>query len=408
MVAGSTDDGACSLRQYANTPICLRLHFRRETSQHQEEVNEGRRFHRRQLTRRFLQPMPAPEKTLAEAPLHSGGTQGPLAAMLGGASERWAVILHDERRRSFVSHLKAAFRTETLRSWWDLLSREISWKRPHVGESLLPRSAAWLTQKGCMCRYTYGGTSWSTMTMPPWFLDITDCVCRACGLVERPNACNANYYEHGGESVGWHADDEPLFASKRNDTLIISLSLGATRRFEIRPRRGRHRCTKLWLGNGDICTMEGLTQKHYLHRIPRDNRRDTGARINLTWRWIVDHDGGCPLHRPCVGGPRSSMKHSVGLARPPPPPQPPPPAPTAGEHAAEEDAALKTARSRSVPPKPPAEGALEQPLASRRRSWHESLGASGARSERDSASGKKLCLRQCFLQPASCMCPLVG
>ena len=96
------------------------------------------------------------------------------------------------------------------------------------------------------------------MIMPPWFLDLTDeawCrsrqprawqVCRACGVTERPNSCNANLYEDWDadraptacddvaapfqdekDSVGWHADDEPCFDAKHSDVLIISLSLGA-------------------------------------------------------------------------------------------------------------------------------------------------------------------------------------
>ena len=85
--------------------------------------------------------------------------------------------------------------------------------------------------------------------MPQWFIDLTDevrnqhltykvltlasirQVCRACEVPERPNSCNANLYEvcrmmlqrhmsfrvhtslvpeDGGDSVGWHADDEQL------------------------------------------------------------------------------------------------------------------------------------------------------------------------------------------------------
>jgi epoxyqueuosine reductase QueG len=48
--------------------------------------------------------------------------------------------------------------------------------------------------------------------------------------------------------------------------------------------------------NGDLSTMEGLCQKHYRHSVPAD-LSVTQPRINLTWRWIVDHcDDGCPLN----------------------------------------------------------------------------------------------------------------
>merc|ERR1719195_1036892 len=50
---------------------------------------------------------------------------------------------------------------------------------------------------------------------------------------------------------------------------------------------------RLRLSDGDICTVEGLLQKHYRHRVPVE-RRSTAPRINLTWRWVVAHELGCP------------------------------------------------------------------------------------------------------------------
>ncbi|CAE7174715.1 SHOC2 [Symbiodinium pilosum] len=47
-------------------------------------------------------------------------------------------------------------------------------------------------------RYRYSGTSWPNMVMPPWFVELTDEVCRACEVPERPNSCNANLYEASG------------------------------------------------------------------------------------------------------------------------------------------------------------------------------------------------------------------
>ncbi len=34
-----------------------------------------------------------------------------------------------------------------------------------------------------------------------------------CGLspCEMPDSCNLNFYDDGGASIGWHADDEQLF-----------------------------------------------------------------------------------------------------------------------------------------------------------------------------------------------------
>ena len=114
-----------------------------------------------------------------------------------------------------------------------------------------------------------------------------------CGLPTRdlwPNSCNLNLYSDGTMSVGWHADNERLFQATLRDTRIISVSLGATRTFELRlgapaGRRLSRAAYRMRLSDGDVCTMEGLTQKYYQHRVPPDS--STGPRINLTWRWIL-------------------------------------------------------------------------------------------------------------------------
>ncbi|CAK0792754.1 unnamed protein product, partial [Prorocentrum cordatum] len=126
-----------------------------------------------------------------------------------------------------------------------------------------------------------------------WFWEITDDVCRACGITERPNSCNVNLYEDGSQAVGWHADDESLFDATRRDSLIMSLSLGAARTFELYPNDDPDDIHQILLKDGDLCTMEGLLQKHYKHRVPFE-RSARGPRINLTWRWIVRHESGCP------------------------------------------------------------------------------------------------------------------
>merc|ERR1712087_627326 len=113
-----------------------------------------------------------------------------------------------------------------------------------------------------------------------------------CGLADPetwPNCCNLNLYEDGCMSVGWHSDDEALFQGKFQDIRIISLSFGARRKFEMRanwPSDGEPTLKPIMLDDGDLCTMEGMVQKHYQHRVPRESPV-TSPRINLTWRWIA-------------------------------------------------------------------------------------------------------------------------
>lgn len=120
-----------------------------------------------------------------------------------------------------------------------------------------------------------------------------------CGLkepTEWPNSCNLNLYENGCHAVGWHADDEHLFQGKFQDCLIISLSLGSTRRFDLKMQHPPRQMYNLKLASGDLCTMEGMTQRHYKHRVPKEpSDLCPGPRVNLTWRWIKAHERGCPL-----------------------------------------------------------------------------------------------------------------
>jgi hypothetical protein len=144
------------------------------------------------------------------------------------------------------------------------------------------------------------------------------------------NAVNLNYYPPGG-GVGWHADDEYLWNAGQMPVCIVSLSLcrgpddgllAGARKFMIRPKPGQQNpigiqhhggIKELILKHGDLMTMEGMFQKHYLHAVwpgddttiplDGDDPMVQGERINLTWRTIVQHlDGSqhcrgktCPL-----------------------------------------------------------------------------------------------------------------
>jgi len=113
-----------------------------------------------------------------------------------------------------------------------------------------------------------------------------------------------NLYEDGAHSVGWHADDERLFQGKFMDIAIISISFGQKRKFELRlnfpeEKEGKDE-QNLWevkLGDGDLMTMEGMLQKHYMHRVPKESDIPDNPRINLTWRWIMKHNPKCPAGR---------------------------------------------------------------------------------------------------------------
>jgi alkylated DNA repair dioxygenase AlkB len=89
-----------------------------------------------------------------------------------------------------------------------------------------------------------------------------------------------NRYRDGRDSVAWHGDHEIT------GKVVASLSLGATRTFDLRPKREsglRPRTIALDVAHGDLVVMRGETQRYWEHRIRKDPAVHE-QRINLTFR----------------------------------------------------------------------------------------------------------------------------
>mmetsp|Transcript_53431 Transcript_53431/g.98819 ORF Transcript_53431/g.98819 Transcript_53431/m.98819 type:complete len:600 (-) Transcript_53431:86-1885(-) len=217
-------------------------------------------------------------------------------------ADLWEYPLMDEERRCFVGLLRNTQSKEVLRELYEKILHGTVWVQPVDIRSSepIPRKTAWMVEGECSCTYRYGGVDVNAQRFPAWMIEIMELYMPLCGLSDRqswPNSCNLNLYQDGAMSVGWHADDEKLFEGKKTDIRIISLSLGCTRSFDLRLSKsgldeGRARCT-MQLCSGDLCTMEGLTQRHYQHRVPKEDV--AAARLNLTWRWVTCHLNTCPL-----------------------------------------------------------------------------------------------------------------
>jgi len=214
----------------------------------------------------------------------------------------WSYAVRDESRRSYAAYLQCPFRREQCSSFFQDIRSQTDWKQPDGPLGPVPRKTAWMVAKGCTCTYRYGRIEVDPQEFPPWMIQVMHTVMPYFGLTDPgdwPNSCNLNLYEDGGMSVGWHSDDERLFQGKFNDIRILSLSLGVTRRFELRsnwPEPRERQPRPIMLGDGDLCSMEGMTQKHYQHRVPKEGNIE-GERINLTWRWTVKHCPNCPAGR---------------------------------------------------------------------------------------------------------------
>ena len=163
---------------------------------------------------------------------------------------------------------------------FEQLKAQIRWRREvmRFGRRavLQPRLTAWYGDDGKS--YVYSGIRNHPL---PWTAFLLALKIRAEGFAESAfNSVLLNYYRDGGDSVGWHADNERELGEQ---PVIASLSFGATRTFELR-KRTTGKVVKLPLTSGSILVMRGTTQHHWVHRVPKEPGR--AGRINLTFRFI--------------------------------------------------------------------------------------------------------------------------
>ena len=142
-----------------------------------------------------------------------------------------------------------------------------------------PRLTAWYGDAGA--RYTYSGLAWEPR---PWLPVLARLRQRLEAATHaRYNSVLLNLYRDGRDSMGWHADDEPELGPA---PAIASLSLGAVRRFRLRPRAGlAHAPLGIDLPPGSLLLMRGPTQQRWQHALPK-TARPVGPRLNLTFRWV--------------------------------------------------------------------------------------------------------------------------
>jgi alkylated DNA repair dioxygenase AlkB len=96
------------------------------------------------------------------------------------------------------------------------------------------------------------------------------------------NSCLCNLYRDGNDSNGWHSDDEKELGER---PIIASLSLGFTRKFQIREKLKGSKIDNLHLAHGDLLIMGPKMQIKMKHCVPKEKRIES-PRINLTFRLV--------------------------------------------------------------------------------------------------------------------------
>lgn len=93
-------------------------------------------------------------------------------------------------------------------------------------------------------------------------------------------------YRDGRDSVAWHGD---YVARRMREALVATVSVGAPRRFLLRPTGGGESIA-LSLGWGDLCVMGGTCQRTFQHAIPKVARAE--ARVAIMFRPVWRSDDG--------------------------------------------------------------------------------------------------------------------
>lgn len=140
----------------------------------------------------------------------------------------------------------------------------------------VPRLTAWYGDKG----YRYSGIDHPPQAWTKSLALIKARVESACGASF--NTALVNLYRTGADSVSWHSDDEKELGP---EPVIASVSFGATRRFQLKSRRGPERVS-LDLEPGSLLIMRGTLQRDWAHQVPK-TKRPVGPRVNVTFREVA-------------------------------------------------------------------------------------------------------------------------
>ncbi|OKL40682.1 alpha-ketoglutarate-dependent dioxygenase AlkB family protein [Pontibacter flavimaris] len=165
--------------------------------------------------------------------------------------------------------------------YFERLLREANWQQESIKlfgrEVPMPRLTAWYGDKA----YTYSGLQNKPQPWLPVLQELREKVEQASG--QKYNSVLLNFYRTGQDSMGWHADNEPELGRQPS---IASLSFGGERRFAFKHRtRQDLRPVPLILSHGSLLLMQGPTQHHWLHQVPKTSK-SVQPRINLTFRFV--------------------------------------------------------------------------------------------------------------------------
>jgi alkylated DNA repair dioxygenase AlkB len=166
--------------------------------------------------------------------------------------------------------------------WFRVLETQTPWERPSVTlygrQHPVPRLTAWYGDPEAV--YRYSGIEHCPLAWTPLLADIRARVEAEVG--QKMNGLLLNLYRDGQDSMGWHSDDEAVLG---RNPVVVSLSLGGERRFDLRRRDRQGATHSLVLGDGSLLVMRGATQHYWQHQVAK-TRKPCAPRLNLTFRLL--------------------------------------------------------------------------------------------------------------------------
>ena len=182
-----------------------------------------------------------------------------------------------------ILFMRNFFTPTEAKNYFELLQNNINWKQEEVkfyGKTFpVPRKTAWSGYEGF--NYSYSGITCFPEIWTNELLEIKNEIEKFIPDEDFTSVL-LNLYNNGNDKMGWHADDEKELGI--NPT-IASVSLGETRRFDIKHKQNPELHYKFELTSGSLLIMRGALQHHWVHQIPAQ-KKVKEPRINLTFRTI--------------------------------------------------------------------------------------------------------------------------
>ncbi|HLO60167.1 MAG TPA: alpha-ketoglutarate-dependent dioxygenase AlkB [Bacteroidales bacterium] len=184
---------------------------------------------------------------------------------------------------SEIWYMKHFLKQKEANEYFNVFYNTVEWRQENIeiyGKiHPYPRLIAWFGYEGQ--DYVYSGYRRSMKQWTPELLSLKQKI-ETLLPWHKFNSVLLNLYRNGNDKVAWHADHEK---DTIENPLIASLSLGATRRFDIKHRTEPGLEMKFELENGSLIIMKDAFQHYWMHQVPVQ-KKVTEARINLTFRKI--------------------------------------------------------------------------------------------------------------------------